>query len=754
MQRSFAKPDRKGPRSKSEIQKERREKLENAGREIDQIHDDYLAKLSRNSEQATAAVYCRYSTRFQHSIGDQVRAILEHALLLDIYVPRELIFFDLAVRGFKKQRVGLSQVETALAKKKASALLLFSSSRLFRKTFRTLEFVERVHRGLGIRCIFVKSGVDTNDKQQWESLLAVQAMMDQFVVQMYNSNIHASHVGLLSKQLVFGTLSYGYTGIPIPGEFTKQKKPRCRIAIDEQTAEIVQRIFRWFVDDQLSISEIVCRLNGDADIPLTPRATSGMWTRLAVRNLLESSRYCGVWRYGVTESVYIADGDYVRQKRRIEPLSEVVLEELRIVSDTVWLAAQARRLDRAGKGGRPPEDGDYVSRPRLLNGLVVCPEHEDQQLYVSGTNGHSMHCPICARLPADERSIYSKLNRVLATELICKRLADLVNADTELPLEVLKACEREAHAVHQPDPKRLTQLQLRVKQLARSIAFTRDSVGETPEDEAEAKRAIVAYQHERAQALAEIENLLTAKETVPRTPTEAEVREMLLDLGKILSSAANADDVTEVSRAKEVIRLLTGGVIKLYQMGEKKPRRGWLQARFELSLLPYLVRIATGRACAEMPEPIEVVVDIRPPAIYDAEVNIAWGLYKQGRLGKEIAIEIGCGRSKVTRLLKDAAVKFGEPYVDGRQRRATLQHKQVDPPLYQRMADPVMVLVSENMFLEDIAEQLGVAPNTITHAIRFWHESRGLPVPDGRTRYAQLAKQSRSCDDNGEQKIA
>ena len=614
--------------------------------------------------------------------------------------------------------------------------------------------MERVHRGLGIRCIFVKSGVDTNDKQQWESLLAVLAMMDQFVVQMYISNIHASHEGLLSKQLVFGTLSFGYAGIPIPGEFTNQQKPRRRIAIDEQTAEIVQRIFHWYVDDQLSISEIVCRLNADAEIPLPPRASSGMWTYLAVRNLLKNSRYCGVWRYGVTESIYITDGDYVRQTLRAEPLSEVFLGELRIVSDTIWLAAQARLRDRAGKGGRPPKDGDHVSRPMLLNQLVVCPEHEDQQLYVSGSNGHSMHCPICVRLPANERPIYSKLNRVLATKLICKTLAELVNADADLPLEVLRVCEREAQAFHQPDPKRLAQLQLHVKQLSRSIDFTRNSVGETPEDQAEARRVVLAYQHERAQAVAEIENVAAAKECTPRTPTEAEVQQMIVDLGQILSAVADTDDMAEVIRAKEVVRLLTGGKIRVYQMGERKAKRGWLQAKCELSLVPYLVQLATGQTFTEMAEPIQVVVDIRPPAIDDAEIDIAWDLYKQGRLGKEIALEMGCCKAKVTRLLKDGAAKFGEPYVDGRKRRATLQHKQVEPPLYERIAAEVMVLINKNLLLEDIAAQLGVDVNTITRAIRFWHESRGLPVPDGRTRYATLAKQSRNSDENGEQMSA
>lgn len=48
----------------------------------------------------------------------------------------------------------------------------------------------------------MKSGVDTNDERRWETMLAVQSMIDQFVVTMYVANIHSAHEGLLSKQRI------------------------------------------------------------------------------------------------------------------------------------------------------------------------------------------------------------------------------------------------------------------------------------------------------------------------------------------------------------------------------------------------------------------------------------------------------------------------------------------------------------------------------------------------------------------------
>ncbi len=191
---------------------------------------------------------------------------------LGIFVPREFVFFDLAVRGFTRERNGLAQVEAVLRSKRPRVLLLFSTSRLFRKTYRTLELVDRIHKGLEVRCIFVKSGVDTNDKERWEMLLAAQSMIDQFVVTMNIANVQAAHEGLLNKQMVFGTLSFGYTGIAIDGLFTKLGRPRRRIAIDPETSRVVAMIFAWYVESELSINEIVHRLNSDPEMPLRSRS--------------------------------------------------------------------------------------------------------------------------------------------------------------------------------------------------------------------------------------------------------------------------------------------------------------------------------------------------------------------------------------------------------------------------------------------------------------------------------------------------
>lgn len=740
---------RKGPRSKQEIERERRERWERTDREIDEIHAEYAAQFRRRTDQPIGVIYSRYSTRFQDSIADQVRAILGRALELGIYVPRKHIFFDLAVRGFKKQRDGLSGAEQTLRGKQAKVLLLFSTSRLFRKRYRTLEFVDRIHKGLNVRCIFVKSGVDTDDKTRWESILAVQSMIDEFVVTMYVENIRSAHEGLLSKRLVFGTLSFGYTGDAIEGEITNLGRPRCRIIKDAETAAVVLQIFTWYVDDELSINEIVRRLNGNPDIPLPPRAVSGEWTRLAVKRILTNSRYVGLWKYGVTESVYVPDGDYTRQRIRAEPLKEVRLDDLRIVSDELWSKAQLRIAREGGNGGRRAKDGDRQSRPKLLNGILVCPVH-DRPLYVSGPYGKQMHCPSCRRLPADERPLYSILNRRLAVELLCQTLADLIRLDAGLVDAALAACAREVEQAQRPDPARLTQLRNQVEKFDRAIALTRRTAGDTEEDQAEAAAFIKAQQRERAEVVAEIKVLEAAVAKQPKLPTAAETRALIDGMATILQRAAESEDEADVARARKIIKLVTGGRIELEQMGERRAQRGWLCGRFRMALLSVLVEQLSGVPATETDEGLEVTIEFQRPSPLDAKAEQAWQWKQEARQkgeelpNTEIAKRLGCGRSMVTKLLKHAAALYGVPYADGRSCRP----KHRTPWKHLDKVTEVGRMVEQGMLLTEIAERLGLNRDDVTRAHNLYREQQGLPPLDGRARRKLLQRKNRPPRDD------
>ena len=221
---------------------------------------EYHARLPRDQAAAVGAAYARFSSRFQDSIPDQIRTVLEDAVRKRVFIPLEHVFYDLAVRGCKSDREGLNALRACLDRKAASVVFFFATNRLFRKTYRSLQFVEERLVEKGVRAVFVKSGIDTADGQRWRGLLSMNAMMDEFVVGMTADHVRAAHEGLLDRRLVFGTLSFGYCGTPLDGQTTRRGRPRMALAIDPVAGPWVERIFAWYVADQVPMAEIVRRL--------------------------------------------------------------------------------------------------------------------------------------------------------------------------------------------------------------------------------------------------------------------------------------------------------------------------------------------------------------------------------------------------------------------------------------------------------------------------------------------------------------
>ena len=600
-----------GPRGKDDIERERRELQEKTAKEIDAIVAEFHILLPRSMGKAIGAVYARYSTRFQDSAADQVRTIMANAIKEGIYVPREYVFFDLAVRGCKNRRQGLDALREILPKKRVSVVLFFATNRLFRKVSRTLGFVEQAVQQWGIRCIFCTSNVDTKDKDRWEMLLNMHSMMDQFAAKMYADNVRAAQSGLFDKRQVFGTISYGYKGEPIDGQFTKRQRPRCHLVIDPETAPLVERIFRWYVEQKHSINAIVQLLNADVNLPLSPLCATGTWTRGAVRRMLTNTRYRGFWRYGECEAVWLNEKDYSRKVRRPEPLNEAQIEELRIVTDELWFAAQKRLAENPHSRGRRPKDGDRRSRPKLLNGFFWCPEH-NRQLIVYGEFGHYMICPVCHRLKSTDRALYSQLNRKRALRLTCERLATLIREDENLIQDVITTCQQEAAAKQRPDAAHLTQLKAQVEKLTRAIQANMRDRGDTTEDQAETDKLIRQLRQERTQVTAEVGVLETANQRPIRVPCEAEVRDLLRHFGQILMAAKDATE-ENIAEARDIIALLTGGRIELFQQGEHMAQRGWLQGRFTVRLLDVVVQSAAGVMPSQERDGSEqIVIDFRP----------------------------------------------------------------------------------------------------------------------------------------------
>ena len=396
-------------------------------------------------------------------------------------------------------------------------------------------------------------------------------------------------------------------------------------------------------------------------------------------------------------------------------------EELRIVSDETWYAAQKRLAEEVAKSGRKPKDG-RKSLPNLLRALFFCPEH-GRQLVVSGAHASILYCPVCRAVKAEVRPLFTHLNRKLALRLTCEKLAEMVCLDEALVGEIISACQREAEAAQRPDPNAEKQLRAKLDKVKKTMEFNRRNPGETEEEQEQTEKLLKQLRGERAGIEADLSAMEAAKTRVITPPTAEQVRQMLAELHRLFFKAATSRTDAQLGQARRIIELLTGGRIELFQMGERKAQRGWLQGRFQVRLLSFLLERATGVRPLGRDDGIEVVIDYREPPEFIALSEKAKAMYDSGMMNAQIAKELGCARNYVTKLLKYWFESRGLVMPDGRGRRASLKQKHLEPPLYQRIAEPVMELYRQGKLLQDIANTLNVDHNTVTAAIRWWHES-------------------------------
>jgi DNA invertase Pin-like site-specific DNA recombinase len=283
------------------------------------------ALLPREKASSIGIAYARYSTEFQHSVGDQIRGILEFAVKNGIFIPRENIFFDLATRGCKERRPGLDRVRDILDRKAAQVLLVFTTNRLFRKNYKCMKFVEEEVVERGLRCVFVKTGIDTAEDNRWRLPLQVHALVDEMASTQYAENIRAAHEGLFLKKYVVSAIPFGYMGKEVDGPPTKRNRPRRQLAINPETSVWVQRIFHWFAVDGLKIARILERLN-DEQAPLSPMSNGIFWTHHVLGNLLRHECYRGVWVYGKGKNVWQSQKQYFQ----IRPTERLIFHETQV----------------------------------------------------------------------------------------------------------------------------------------------------------------------------------------------------------------------------------------------------------------------------------------------------------------------------------------------------------------------------------------------------------------------------------------
>ena len=536
-----------GPAARGTI-REHREKLEATVAEVDCLVAEHHRRVPLATASLRGAAYARYTTRHQDSIADQVRAQLDEAGRLGVHVPGDRVYFDLALKGGRDRRPGLQALRAALAgAAPPDVVLFFATNRLYRKMYRSIQFVEEDIVGRGLRALFVAQKIDTADERGWRTILQIHAMTDEMVGGMYAENIRAAHEGMTIRGEVCTTLALGYRGRERPGVLSRKGGALRVVEVDPEAAPWVVLVFRWYAEDRLSIGEISRRLNADPAAPRPPKSPSGIWNYASLRVLLTNPRYHGRWIYGASKNTWMPREDYSRQVRRDVPLRVVEREDLRIVPEALWEAAQIRLAQGTRPVGRKARRSPAASRPRLLDGVFHCPVH-DRPLYVGGAFGRLLMCFECRHLPAAARPLFTLLNRAMkrcasTCQALVARLAD----DGPLVAMIVDEARRAAEDQARPDPGEIHRLEAAVAAAGGRIAFVLDNLGDSDHDRREARDRLAALRRQRSADEAELGRLRRASDRLPDVPDVAEARRLVAGLAAVLAGVAAGGDAGDAA---------------------------------------------------------------------------------------------------------------------------------------------------------------------------------------------------------------
>lgn len=563
-----------------------------------------------------ALAYLRYSTKTQHSDEDQLRSICFFAGQNGLYLPPEFVCADIGVSGRRNRRNGLKRVKAILNTDAATCLLIFSLSRLFRKSYESAKFIQEEIVESGRRAVAVIQGIDTADDNAWKLRSQVYGVLDELSLEVIAQHVREGQRGLFLKRWVTGPIGVGYRRkIVDNAPLTNREHPRAVPEIDPVAAELIRKHAQWHIDG-MSLGEGRRRWLA-ADGPCDPRSTTGHMTDHAYRRLWANMRLIGIWSFGRKRNLYSSKLDYTKQVEQPDKeVTTVVCEELRILDDrTFWkLQEWLNSLKTGPHGPRKPREAQLWDLTTEFFSCSHCSESGDRvRFHQTGNQGKGMRCK-----NKDQCLCNSAVRRRDAVLAICDQLADLLAADSALVEDVLSTTMEQAEMGDEEILAEINTMNSRIHSIDRSLEDFYELVGKGSESHrTELKSRIVKLQTERSNLEVELSRQNNIVDKSTRTLTRDDVEKVLANMSSLLRDAAAGELGSEsVYRALAVFRDLTGGDIRVHverRAGRKQSNvRGTFTPQLARAVKEHAGLLSTGESDSE-----EVSVWLRKPPRVD-----------------------------------------------------------------------------------------------------------------------------------------
>jgi DNA invertase Pin-like site-specific DNA recombinase len=347
------------------------------------------------SQPVLAVGYVRRSTDKQEaSIEDQTAAVAAFAADRGYAVLRW--YTDDGVSGDDtERRHGFQRMlADAQARRDFGVIICWDQSRFGRFTPQEAGHWTYLFSRAGVGLVTVDKGpVDWDDFTGWLT---------------YSVNQHSKHDFLqqLSKDVCRGQAEAAkagsWLGQPPYGYRVEGGRKTKRLVVDDATkVRVVQRVFREFVEEGRSLSDIARRLHADG-YP-TPGARGRPWRYDSVRTILSNPAYCGVYasgRYSYGKFNTIRGGQVTKgggrkvgRKAARNPEAAWTVRrdnhEPMVDADTFERARALLERWKTGRGPHTPETSPFALAGLLRCGRCGCPMWGDtvkaRRFYRCGT---------------------------------------------------------------------------------------------------------------------------------------------------------------------------------------------------------------------------------------------------------------------------------------------------------------------------------------------------------------------------------
>jgi hypothetical protein len=362
----------------------------------------------------------------------------------------------------------------------------------------------------------------------------------------------------------------------------------------------------------------------------------------------------------------------------------------------------------------------------MLQGLVKCAACGGT-FHVCGVHNRYLNCSEAKRGMC---GCHTYLSRERAEEMLLQVVGDRITNDSLWLDAVVAAATQSWNERQRKSPTAVDELERQIADDRRAERRLADAIElggvEDIEILTERLRQRSISRRKKEHALAD----LRANDSTPaEPPTRNWIVQEMQRLREVL--AASGPEANAVLR-----ELLEDGITVREAMseGRKQP--------YLIGTLRLRVRGVLGDSGASGPdsdsEPVDytkpIEIHFRKRLPWESLVDVVKQRFDAGLECWRIAEELGCPGCWVPKALACWYSERGLPVPDGRSLRSRL----VRPSLAERLSEPAKLLWDRGLPMQDIGRELNCNRDTVTAAVQFWFESRGLAVPDGRHRRAEL----------------